>query len=60
MTTSLRTLVREMPFPLPRCVQHWCDADLRWTADPVLAERMADEIAAATLTRRLQEQGIDV
>ncbi|MFF0904047.1 UNVERIFIED_CONTAM: hypothetical protein RF653_10270 [Kocuria sp. CPCC 205316] len=60
MTTSLRTLVREMPFPLPRCVQRWCDGDLRWTVDPELMRRMEAEIVAATSARRLQEQGIDV
>lgn len=60
MTTSLRNLVRGMPFPLPQRIQRWSAALPKSNADPELMKRMADEIAAATLARRLQEHGIDV
>lgn len=60
MTTSLRNLVRDMPFPLPRRVQRWSVAIPASNIDPELMKRMAAEIEEANFRRRLQEYGIDV
>lgn len=60
MTTSLRNFVGEIPFPLPQRVQRWSVAVPKSNADPELMQRMGDEIAAATFTQRLREQGTDV
>lgn len=55
MTTSLRNFVRGLPFPLPQRLQRWSVAVPPSNVDPELMQRMADEIAAATLLRWLQE-----
>lgn len=60
MTTSLRNLVRDLPFPLPQRIHRWSVAIPESNADPELMRRMEDEIVGAMLVRRLQEQGIEV